>query len=224
MVTSATDATGELPAQTALTLATMAAATRRVRDTTKTAEGRAHTRRRITVAVAAVALVAAAVTAGLVLNRGDQLRAPTIERYQKAMLPLVTEWGKIEIQGMRPAISDLSSGEGVPASLIGGEARAWQSGLKDLRTKIRKVAAPKQLAQASALFDQAIVKYLDAAVIFEHAADGPEGDARSKAIDDGIKQASDGAAIYNRASLVIQSARRHAGLGPTPDFPDHPAG
>jgi hypothetical protein len=196
----------------------------RARAATSAPGARRGRSRRAAIGIVALLLAAGAVTAGLVLNRGSDLRAPTIERYQKAMLPLVTEWGKIEIQGMRPAISDLSSGEGVPASLIGGEARAWQGGLTDLRAKIQKVAAPKQLAQASALFDQSIAKYLDAAVTFEHAADGPEGDARTKAIDQGIKLASDGAAIYNRASLIIQSARHRAGLPPSPDFPDHPAG
>jgi hypothetical protein len=169
-------------------------------------------------------LAAAAGLASLVLTRHGGLSAAKVDKYQKAILPLVTEWGKIEIQGMRPAISDLRSGQGVPAPLIGGEARAWQSGLKDLRAKLQKVPAPKDLAKASALFDQAMVKYLDAAVTFEKAADGPEGDPRNAAIDQGIKQATDGAAIYNQASLVLQGARKKAGLPTSPDFPDQPAG
>lgn len=167
------------------------------------------------------------IAAGFALAAGgdDATTAEEVSAYQKALFPLAEEWGRIEIQGMRAAISDLSDGdaEGIPAVTIAGEARAWQSSLRDLRTRIADLDAPKPLLPAERLFDRAIVRYIDAALEFEKAADGPE-DQRRAGIDRGIDAALDGARLYNEASMILQRVRASVGLPETPDFPNHPAG
>jgi hypothetical protein len=149
--------------------------------------------------------------------------AKAIEAYEAALLPLVKEWGQIEVQGMRPAIADLSTGEGVPPETVAGEARAWRAGFEALRPKIAALDPPKSVQPAEALFDQSMQHYLDATVAFEQAADGP-AEARRAGIDKGIAAAKEGARLYNEASLVLQRARRAAGLPTSPDFPNRPAG
>jgi hypothetical protein len=197
-----------------------------------------HGRRRVLAAV----LTAAVVLVGFVafLTRGDggdkADGRKELEAYEGKLLPLVQEWGKIEVQGMRPAIADLqlagtpaaqsdpnSDDVVVPPEGIAGEARAWRAGFVELRKKIADVPAPPALARAKLLFDRAIVRYIDAATIFERAADGPV-DQRKAGIDKGIAAARDGAALYNDASLVLQAARKRVGLPPSKDFPNHKAG
>jgi hypothetical protein len=144
-----------------------------------------------------------------------------LEAYQEKLFPLAEEWGRIEVQGMRPAIADLSSGEGVPPEAIVTEAEAWTSGLEGIRTKMKALDVPPRLVRASRLFDQSMLRYIEAAGAFRTAA-ATTGDRRA-AIDRGIEIATDGARIYNEASIVLQAERRRVGLAPTPDFPDKPA-
>ena len=170
--------------------------------------------------------MAAAVVVAFVLPHGTsgstrrQRRA--IEAYEAKLKPIVEEWGRIEVQGMRPAITDLLGGQ-FPPETVAGEARAWQSGLLELQGKLTALAAPKPLAKAKALFKKAMVRYIDAAKLFEQAADGPPAD-RKAGVDRGIAAATDGDRLYNQASMVLQKARHHVGLPTTPDVPDHPAG
>jgi hypothetical protein len=163
---------------------------------------------------------------GIALPGGDRDDAGArrrIESYQAELLPLVKEWGRIEVQGMRPAIADLMSGQGVPPETVAGEARAWRAGFEGLRQKISALDPPEALEDAERLFDRSMQRYLDATIEFEQAAEGA-GPARSAGIDRGIAAARDGARLYNEASLVLQRVRQKVGLPPTDEFPEHPAG
>lgn len=183
--------------------------------------------RRVRVAVAVVAGVAAvaASMAGVVAWRADggadmAATAEAVTAYQAAIEPLVTEWGRIEIQGMRPAIGDLVSGEGVPPETVAGEAAAWESAFVGLRERMGAVAVPPSLAATARTFDAALQRYIDAAVLFGRAAsESPEG--RRTLVDKGVAAARDGARLYNEASYGLQDVRRRAGLGPTDVFPDN---
>jgi hypothetical protein len=185
--------------------------------------------------VLALAVGFAAVLAGGHDSSGAHARKALVA-YQAKLYPLVQEWGRIEVQGMRPAISDLQASEDpnavqdpasedvvVPPATVAGEARAWQSGLRDLRAKIAALPAPAVLVRAKRLFDQAIIRYIDAALLFEKAADGAV-DQREAGIQRGIDAALDGARLYNEASLVLQRGRRALGLPTSPEFPNKPAG
>lgn len=124
---------------------------------------------------------------------------------------------------MRPAISDLQAGEGVPPETVAGEARAWHAGFESIRAKLDALKTPRRLDEARRLFDESIVRYLASAKAFEAAADGPMHQ-REAGIKAGIAEAREGARLYNEASLVLQAARKEVGLPPTDDFPNHKAG
>lgn len=175
-------------------------------------------------AVVGVVAVAASV-AGVVAWRadgGDGMAgtAEAVKAYQAAIEPLVTEWGRVEIQGMRPAIGDLVSGEGVPPETVAGEATAWESAFVSLRERMRAVTVPPSLEATAQTFDAALQRYIDAAGLFGRAASGsPE--RRRTLVDEGVAAARDGARLYNEASYGLQDVRRRAGLGPTDVFPDN---
>lgn len=193
-------------------------------------------RRRRLIAIVVPLALSALVAVGVAMASGDNGpskadRAEAVSRYQKELFPLVEEWGRIEVQGMRPAISDLTADPAtateenpiVPPETVAGEARAWQTSLKDLRTKIAALDPPRALLPAERMFDRSIVRYIEAAVEFEKAADGP-ADQRRAGIERGIDAAKEGARLYNEASMALQRVRKSVGLPVTPDFPNHPAG
>lgn len=174
-------------------------------------------------AVAALAVVAASVVGVLaVRSDGDGMAATAtdVASYQAAIEPLVTEWGRIEIQGMRPAIADLVAGEGVPPETIGAEASAWQSAFVGLRERMRAVPVPASLEASAHAFDAALQRYIDAAVLFGRAASESTGRRRTL-VEEGVAAARDGARLYNEASYGLQEVRRRAGLGMTDVFPDN---
>lgn len=196
------------------------------------ASGRAATmgavttnRRRFLAALAPFLLIAVGVGAARLLE-GDGAASPAardaVVRYQEAVHPITVEWGKIEILGMRPAIGDLREEGGVPAETIAGEARHWQATLASLREQLAAVQAPARLERASALFDESIALYIEAARLFEAAASAT-GSAQEQGIADGITKVRQGTARYNEAAMAIQDARRRVGLATTEDFPDKPA-
>lgn len=171
------------------------------------------------------ALAGAAVLLASPWNGGsDSLARGDVVAYQEKLFPLVQEWGRLEMQGMRPAISDLDSpDEGVPPEAIAAEAEAWHEGLLEIKAKIAALPAPGRLADANGLFLRSIDRYIEAALLFRDAARA-DGEARRTGVDAGVKAASDGARIYNEASIILQAARRQAGLPSTEDFPNQPAG
>jgi hypothetical protein len=172
--------------------------------------------------VALLAIGFAAVLASNDEGHGEERKA--LLAYQAKLLPLVQHWGRIEIQGMRPAIADLQDpAEGVPDQSIGAETNAWNSALVAIRKDIRAVRPPPALRKSSLLFDQSIVKYIDAALLFRQAV-AATGEARDALIQQGIDTAMKGAGLYNEASILLQRARRSVGLPLTSDFPDRPAG
>ena len=162
-------------------------------------------------------------TALLVADGDDGPSATEIERLTTALQDAARPWGRIEVQGMRPAIADLGSGEGVPPETVAGEARAWQEGLRDVAAQLDRIRTTKGLRKIVLSFRRALERYQEAARLFEQAAEAPS-DRRQGLLDRGIAEAGEGARLYNEASMELQAARRRAGLPISSDFPDHPAG
>jgi hypothetical protein len=182
------------------------------------------TRRVVAVLVLGGVAVVAVVTAWATRSGpGEAVSRDEVLAYQEGILGHVRQWGRIEVQGMRPAVADLQSKGGVPAESIAGEARAWQTAFRRIRRDLRAVHAPGELAAVAAAFDRAIADYLRAAATFERAASTAPGAEQDRLVDDGLAVVRRGAARYNEASMLLQAARRAAGLPPTDDFPDQPA-
>jgi hypothetical protein len=175
------------------------------------------TRRAVAAALGLFALIAA-----VACHHSPAVNRAAVVRYQQAILPYVQEWGRIEILGMRPAVADLQSGNGVPAAAIATEADAWTAGLGEIRDQLHAIQTPPELRPAASLFDRAIVQYLAAAQLFGEAARATPAD-RPSLIATGRADVHAGTRLYNQAALVLQSVRHRAGLPKSPDFPDHPA-
>lgn len=168
--------------------------------------------------VAVVVAIAIAGVAQWSSHPSQRLSRADVLRYQSQLLPVVRDWGSIEVEGMRPAIADLSSGQGVPARLIAVEARAWQSALTIDQSRLMKIRPPANLRPAVVLFDASIRSYLLAAATFRRAALAVPNE-RAALIDAGIKAARTGTQQYDAASTLLQQARRAVGLPTTSDFP-----
>ena len=166
---------------------------------------------------------AAAVVAAFAGRSDSPFSKEDVEQLHAALYGPTQHWGRIEVQGMRPAVADLVSGEGVPAETIGGEARAWQGGLREVGTELAAIRTTDALRPIVDRFRAALEPYLEAARLFEEATVVPVGDGRLVLVDRGIEAAKRGTRLYNEASMKLQAARRTVGLPTSPDFPDHPA-
>jgi hypothetical protein len=174
-------------------------------------------------AVPVVVAGAAAVVAGVAaLSSGSSSGPPgsSVHAYDAAIAAPVQHWGKIATLGMRAALGDLQSGQGVPRSMIAGEARAWQGGLDQVRTQMRAVPVPPSLHSAASRFDQALQAYLDAARLFEQAADG-RGDVDTL-VRQGVGVLGSADCAFDDAAVDVQQALRNAGLPADAALPDEP--
>jgi hypothetical protein len=172
------------------------------------------------IAVLALGVTVVVVVVVTMLGRSTPPDGAQIMALQTALHDPVQHWGRIEVLGMQPAISDLRTGTGVPATTIAAEARAWQDGLAQVGRQLDTIDAPARLAPAMTLFDQALGDYLRAGALVQQAT-AVEGPARSALLDDAVAAAQNGDCDYDDAGVAIQQARLRAGLGTTTDFPNH---
>ncbi|MHB8450376.1 MAG: hypothetical protein ACYDAQ_08010 [Mycobacteriales bacterium] len=140
--------------------------------------------------------------------------------YESAITPAVRDWGSIEMLGMRPALGDLASGQGVPPAAIVMESRAWVAALGHDRAMLRAAPDPGQLTVIAAGLDQAMVDYLRAATLFGQGAGHPA--ARSAFLQAGVSAAMAGDSAFDDSTYLLQTDRVRLGLAISPDFPDHP--
>jgi hypothetical protein len=173
-------------------------------------------------AVPVVLVGAAAVVAGVVAlaSGGGGTPGSSVQAYDAAIAAPVQHWGKIATLGMRAALGDLQSGQGVPRSMIAGEARAWENGLDQVRAQMRAVPVPPSLHTAADHFDQSLLAYLDAARLFEQAADG-KGDIATL-VRQGVDVLGSADCVFDDAALDVQEALRSFGLPTDSALPDAP--
>ncbi|MBV9097089.1 MAG: hypothetical protein JO079_03435 [Frankiaceae bacterium] len=180
-------------------------------------------RARLVASVGIVAVLVAALVLAIVLPAGGRSHASAaaVQRYENAILGPVKDWGSIEVLGMRPSIKDLfQQGKDVlPASAVITESRAWLSAFAHDRALIAAVRPPVGLGRCRALMLRALDKYVEAARGFGQAAAKPLSERRP-IVETAVTAASDGDALFDQASAVLQRARRAAGLGVSTNFPN----
>jgi hypothetical protein len=176
-------------------------------------------RRFAAIPLVVVLVATAALVAHAMRDRPAELTRAQLTSYQAAIVGPLRDGGAIIQKGMKPGVADLASRHVVPPAAIVGEAQAWVAALTRVRSKLAVVAPPPQLRKASQLFDQALVGYLQAAMLFGQAA-GANGDQRKALLTRGYATAEAADRTYDQASRILQRSRRHLGLGPTVDFPD----
>jgi hypothetical protein len=162
-----------------------------------------------------VAAVAALATAAPPAASSSSTR-DALAAYQERVVPVVKDWGSIEVLGMRPAIADLRAGDelGAPA-VVAAEARAWRAGLSKDRAALASARPPAELADAARLLDRAMAGYLRATDLFL-AATGAVGSSRARLVEEGIRTVSAGARTYDEASRRLHDVLRAHGVQPSP--------
>jgi hypothetical protein len=165
-------------------------------------------------AVSAAAVVLAATTSSASRPNRAQEQA-----FEHAVVPLVTEGGRVVEQGMKPALHDLTTDHVTPSSFIAVEASQWQSTLDRVRTGLAGVRTVGQLRLARSRLVAALGLYAEAAADFRAAA-LTSGNRQRQLIDSGIATAKRGDATYDEGATIVQALRRSLGLGPSASFPD----
>ncbi len=140
--------------------------------------------------------------------------------YERAVLPLVQDGGRVVEQGMKPAVNDLQYAHIVPPAVIGSEGDGWVRSLRVVRQKLVRVAPPVGVATVQRTFVTAVDGYIRAATVFAAAARSQAGPERSRRIQDGIQTAQAADRVYNQASAMLQRLRHAVGLPSDPNFPE----
>lgn len=122
------------------------------------------------------------------------------------------DWGRLEVQGMRPAISDLQAGEGVPADMIAGEARAWSAAMDEIGGRLKALPSNAGLRSIRGALIAAAGLYAQAAERFAVAAEAPAGPDRDAAISRGIELAIRGANEFTAAKGTLDDLAADLGL------------
>jgi hypothetical protein len=176
-------------------------------------------------AVAITALVAAvgAGAATAAVTRGGSTE-PAVSKaallaYEKQVVPLVQEGGKVVEQGMRPAVHDLQVQHIVPGWQIAREGDGWITNLTEVQRKVARVSTPDGLQPAQDAFLKSLSEYVAAARTFRAAALAT-GPARTKLLDQGVREAQTADHTYDRGSAVLQGIRHELGLPSNPYFPE----
>lgn len=169
----------------------------------------------------AAVVAAVSVAAGVIAATGSP-SGPTRgqeQRFEAAVVPLVTEGGRVVEEGMKPALHDLTTDHVTPPAFIATEAAQWQATLTRVGQQLGTVRASGRLDRARDRLVAALATYADAAASF-HAAALASGSRRDQLIDEGIATAKRGDATYDKGATIVQAVRRSLGLGPSASFPD----
>ena len=112
---------------------------------------------------------------------------------------MLRDWGSIAVQGMRPAIRDLSTAGGVPRAGIATEADAWTAALKDDRAKLQHIAAPPSYEPTRQLLLRSLDGYLKGAAIVHRAAQQADPARREATLEHAVRVLTSADALYNQA-------------------------
>lgn len=178
----------------------------------------ARPRRRIRPAVRA--LVVLAVVGGVlaaVLSSEAPPDPAEVQAFTTGLVPIVQDWGAVEILGMRPAVADLRDGTGVPPITIVTEAQAWQAAFDGYERDLEALGTPRGLEDVVAQLRLSLSRYRDAAAAFEAAA-AAAAEGQAFDLDVGIDAASEGAETFDDAVATLNLVRRAVGLDPEPSL------
>ena len=119
--------------------------------------------------------------------------------YEQQVQAVLRDWGSIAVQGMRPAIRDLSSPGGVPRAGIATEADAWTAALKHDRRELQSIAAPPSYEPTRQLLLRSLNGYLRGAAIVGHAAHQSDAKQRETTLERAVRVLTAADAVYNQA-------------------------
>jgi hypothetical protein len=160
-------------------------------------------------------------SAALASSGGGSSRSAVaeLETYERQVLPIVQDGGRVVEQGMKPAMDDLQYQHIVPPSVIGTEGDGWVRSLTNVRERLRRVATPASVRPVTTAFVSSLDAYIAAARSFSAAA-RTVGVRRAANLERGFSQAIAADRIYDEGSAHLQKLRHALGLASNPDFPE----
>jgi hypothetical protein len=175
----------------------------------------------------AAALVALAVTAGAgaawaTAGSGDgapaRVAPAQVEAFEESIFGPVKRGGRVVEQGMKPAVQAVAEGD--PSSVV-LQAVTWVDELDAARAELTALTPPDGpgLGHITAGLAGALASYAEAARTIGAAAIAT-GEPRSRLLAQAVAAARAADDEYDRASALLQAARRRAGLPPSTRFPD----
>jgi hypothetical protein len=139
--------------------------------------------------------------------------------YERALVPILREGGRLVQEEMKPSLREISEGEITGDTLLGRTA-AWRGELERIRARLAALRPPAFLGDIGARWLAAVDAYLAAVDAFEALARAPAGSERARLVAEAAAAGERADRVFDRAAAVIQFHRRRLGLGPSPSLPD----
>jgi hypothetical protein len=144
--------------------------------------------------------------------------APALEAYAAAIAEPTRQAGRSIIAGIRPDISDFRTGR-ISAAVWKTDMVARSQEFAGAWAAIAAAERPRAVATAQASFDDAFRTYLLAARTLYDAGDR-DGAERETFIELGAALGDEGDHAFDRGAVVVQRARKDAGLLPDRNLPN----
>ena len=168
-----------------------------------------------------VVIVAAAIGAASVFIVGSSNRRSDREAvlaYERAILPLIREAGRIVQQEMKPTLREVAEGEVTDEQIV-QRAAAWERVFERVRLDILALDPPALLGEIEEGWSTAMGAYL---LAVDAVADITEAsaDQRASAIDTASTFGERADGFFDDVAGIIQFHRKRLGLGPSQNLPD----
>ena len=168
----------------------------------------------------AVVLVGGAGASAVFLRGAAQRREDraAILTYERAVVPIVNEPGRVVVEEMRPSLREFNDGELTGEQLL-RRAAAWARVFGEARSQLLALDPPGFLGDIEVRWREALDGYLATVQGFETLARGAESQ-RPRLIADAAAAGERADDLFDKAAAVIQFHRRLLGLGASRDLPD----
>ena len=166
-------------------------------------------------------LVASAVGVSVVFVVGSANRRSdrnALVAYEKAVLPLVRDAGRVVEQEMKPTLRDVAEGRVTDQQIV-QRAAAWEAVFNRVRAGLLELTPPELLGDIQESWSTAMGGYLLVVDAFEAIASSP-ADTKKVAIDQATLLGERADELFDQVAGVIQFHRRRLDLGTSPDLPD----
>jgi len=169
---------------------------------------------------AALIVIGAAGASTVYLVGSSQRRADRAGylEYEKKVLPLLREGGRIVEEEIKPSIAQLGSGE-IAGSEVVQRAAGWRTTFGQIRAALEAIDPPGFLGDIRVRWGAAMDAYQEVVDELE-AAGRATGADRARYLGQAEDAGKGADAVFDHAAVVMQFHRRRLGLGPSTGLPN----
>lgn len=168
-----------------------------------------------------VVVLGAAIGAASVFFVGSSNRKAdrnAVLAYERAILPLVREAGRVVQQEMKPILEEIDDGDVTDEQLV-QRAAAWERVFERIRLELLALDPPELLGSIEDGWSASMGAYL---LTVDAIADiaGTAPDQRVRAIETAATFGERADDFFDDVAAIIQFHRKRLGLGPSQNLPD----